>query len=113
MPCKGVTCTMPNIVQDPAATHRIIEIQGSSPKVAAFPIAGGAYSGLKFTSTHSGIAQYLIAGLGAGSYSVSVNGSTLPGSPFSVSDGDNTLYFESAAGNISVIQSQGLPEQPH
>ena len=46
----------------------------------------------------------MIAGLAAGSYAVTLNGSAVSGSPFTVANGDNSLYFESAAGAILVVQ---------
>ena len=57
-----------------------------------------------FTTTHSGTAQYLIAGLAPGTYSVTVGSATVV--PFAtVSAGDNTLYFESTAGSVSITRA--------
>lgn len=60
-----------------------------------------------FTTTHSGTAQYLFGGLTPGTYAVTVGGSAVAGSPFTVGAGDNSLYFESAAGTVSVNGSGG------
>lgn len=56
-----------------------------------------------FTTTHSGVAQYLIGGLTAGSgYDFKVNGVSVAGSPFTVAAGDNSIEFESTAGAVSL-----------
>jgi len=55
-----------------------------------------------FTTTHSGTAQYVFAGLTPNTYTVTVNGSAVTGSPFTVAAGDTTLYFESAAGAVAI-----------
>jgi hypothetical protein len=54
-----------------------------------------------FTTTHSGTAQYLFAGLSAGTYAVTINGVGVAGSPFTVSASDNSIEFESTAGTVS------------
>jgi len=73
----------------------------TTDKVAMFARGGQTYGGLSFTSTHSGIAQYLIAGLTPGTYNVMVSGiPVLLNAP--VNAGDNTLYFESVAGTVVV-----------
>jgi len=54
-----------------------------------------------FTTSHSGTAQYLIAGLAAGTYQVTVGRNPVLGGT-TVSDGDNTLYFESTAGAVVI-----------
>lgn len=60
-----------------------------------------------FTTTHSGTAQYLFAGLTAGVYTVTKGGVAVTGSPFTVVDGDNTIYFDSASGSIVVTAGSG------
>jgi hypothetical protein len=63
-----------------------------------------------FATTHSGTAQYLIAGLAPQAYDVTLGGSpVLTGAV--VSAGDNTLTFESAAGVISILPSARAPMQ--
>jgi hypothetical protein len=52
-----------------------------------------------FTTTHNGTAQYLIGGITAGSgYAITINGTPVTGSPFTVAAGDNSIEFESTAG---------------
>jgi hypothetical protein len=63
-----------------------------------------------FTTTHSGTAQYLIGGLTAGTYTVTVGGAAVTGSPFTVAAGDNSIEFTSAAGVVSV--NGGAPVGP-
>lgn len=97
--------SMPPLVQDSAANFRVVEVQdSSSPKVAAFGMGGGTYTMVSFTTTHAAQAQYLIAGLAPGSYTVSLNGTTLLSNQ-NVLPGDNTLYFESASGTFTISQS--------
>jgi len=74
----------------------------TADKVALFAV-GGIYSAIAgFTTTHAGVAQYLFAGLAPGTYAVTVNNTPVSGSPFTVSSGDTTVYFESTAGTVSV-----------
>ena len=76
--------------------------------VALFARGGVLRSSLtNFTTTHSGTAQYLIAGLKPGSYAVTVGGTPVSGSPFSVtSSRDAAINFESTAG---VVALSGTP----
>jgi hypothetical protein len=85
-------------------SHRGVEIDGSSPKVAVFPIANTTYTSASFTTAHPGTAQYMIAGLAPGTYSVMVNGSTVA-SGLTVAANDDTLYFESTAGAVAANQT--------
>jgi len=56
-----------------------------------------------FTTTHSGTAQYLFVGFAPGSYAVTINGTPITGSPFTVaSANDSTIYFESTAGAVAI-----------
>lgn len=89
------------------ANHRGVEVDGSSPKVALFPRGGSTYTASTFTTAHSGTAQYIVTGLTPGTYNVTVGGSPVV-SGTSVAANDNSLYFESTSGLISV-QLQGGP----
>jgi hypothetical protein len=60
-----------------------------------------------FTTTHSGTAQYLFAGLTPGSYAVTIGGTPVSGSPFTVAANDNSIEFESTAGSVSINGSVG------
>ena len=113
-PCNGTSCTMPAITQPScaAAGGNCTAVQiadSSSPKVAVFARQGVTLTGAAFTSTHSGTAQYLIAGLAPGNYSVSVNGTTVVSS-VTVNANDNTLYFESTAGAVQISSSLTSPQ---
>jgi hypothetical protein len=77
----------------------------TADKVALFARGGVFKTSLAVTTTHAGTAQYLIAGLAAGVYSVTVAGTPAAGSPFTVTDGDNSLYFESPAGAVSISRA--------
>jgi hypothetical protein len=78
----------------------------TADKVALFARRGILRNSLSVTTTYSGTAQYLIAGLAAGTYTVTLDGRPIAGSPFKVADEDNSLYFESAAGAVSISRGQ-------
>ncbi len=114
LPSASASATMPTLTQltvtasgGNAAAVQIADSTG--PKVAVFARQAALLTTTSFTTTHSGTAQYLIAGLQAGSYSVTVNGSAISGSPFTVAANDNSLYFESTAGQIQVTQGGTAP----
>jgi hypothetical protein len=111
-PCNGTSCTMPTLTQPTCsatggncAAVQIAESTG--PKVAVFARQGALLIGVSFTSTHSGTAQYLVAGLDAShTYNVTVGGSpVLTGA--TVNANDNTLYFESTDGAV-VVSASGV-----
>jgi hypothetical protein len=105
-PINGTSGSMPALTQPAAANFRVVQVNdGTSPKVAAFAQGGSTYTSASFSSTHVGTGQYLIAGLTAGIYTVTVNGTAVSGAPFTVNSGDNTLYFESGSGAVSVTQA--------
>lgn len=77
-------------------------------KVVLFSRGGTTHATISgFTTTHTGTAEYLFAGLPAGSYTVTVNGSPVTGSPFTVDATAQSLEFASTAGLVSV---NGLPQ---
>jgi hypothetical protein len=77
--------------------------------VVALARGGATYSSMSgFTTTHSGTAQYLFGGLSAGTYTVTVNGSQVTGSPFTVGSGDGSIEFLSTAGTVSINGSAAL-----
>ena len=74
--------------------------------VAMFARHGTTYGTITdFVTTHTGTAQYLIAGLSPGAYPVTVNGTPVTGSPFTVTGGTtggNALEFEATSGMVHV-----------
>ena len=103
----------------PAATllatdsnHTGVQIAGTAPKVAIFPIGTIAlgdetfnsetYSSVRFSSTHSGAGLYLIAGLKPGKYSVSKDGAAVSGLEAVAVGKDGVLDFASTGGAFSV-----------
>jgi hypothetical protein len=106
-PANTTSPSMPALMQLTAgANWAVVQIaDSSSPKVAAFAKGAATQSFLSFTSTHSGTAQYMIAGLSPGTYSVTQGSTAVSGSPFTVVYGDNTLYFEGTAGNYSIAST--------
>jgi len=98
---------MPTITQgvDTTGNFRLVEVQdATSPKVIAIGRRGGTYAGVRFTTTHAVTAQYLVAGLAPGKYNVWKNGSIFLSNQ-AVSQGDNTLYFESGSGTFRVLST--------
>src|ERR1017187_7349359 len=72
-------------------------------KIALWARHGTLQSAItSFTPSYTGTAQILISGLAAGTYTVTVGGAAVAGSPFTVSAGDNSVYFEAAAGAIQI-----------
>jgi hypothetical protein len=59
-----------------------------------------------FTTTHSAGAQYLIEGLTPGTYAVTIGGTAVTGSPFTVAAADNSLEFW-WAGSGGVVALNG------
>ena len=106
-PCNGTGCTMPTITQPSCTgmggncTTAQIADSGEA-RVAMFARQGALLAGASFTTTHSGTGQYIVAGLAAGTYTVTVGGSAVTGSPFTVPAGDTTLNFTSTAGNVQL-----------
>lgn len=78
-------------------------VQVNNSVVALFARHGATYGSMAgFTTTHTGTAQYLFAGLTPGTYTITINGTAVTGSPFTVSANDNTIPFESTAGVVSI-----------
>jgi hypothetical protein len=107
LPTTTTTAVMPMLTQ-PSCTAiggTCVALQvadSTTPKVISFTRGAALVSVISFTTTHTGTGQYLITGLAAGNYSVSVGGSTVV-SNIVVSTNDNTLYFESTSGVVSIM----------
>lgn len=105
-PSTNTADTMPAITQPACtgvgATCAVVQVADSvSPKVAVFARAGGLLTSASFTSTHSGTAQYVVAGMAPGVYSVTVNGTpVLAGA--TVAANDNTLPFSATSGAVQI-----------
>jgi hypothetical protein len=97
---------------NPSSTWTGAQVCGAiSCAVGMFGIGNATQTTIPhFTTTHAGTAQYLVAGLTPGPYSVKVNGSAVSGSPFTVPANDTSLMFESTAGTVSV--SAGASPSP-
>jgi hypothetical protein len=77
------------------------QVQGDAPKVACFPRNGAEPRSLMFSARHSGNAQMLVAGLPAGVYTVSRDGS--PVGTFTVHANEGAVHFEGQAGTYTVV----------
>jgi hypothetical protein len=99
----GGGVAMPTIATQTVSAHRIIEIRdAANPFVAAFTRGGAAAGSLAFTSSHAGSAKYIISGLNAGTYNVTVGGTPVAGSPFTAAANARGISFDSTAGNINI-----------
>jgi hypothetical protein len=106
LPTTNLSATMPAITQPTCSgiggSCAVVQIaDATTPKVAVVARSGVTLTQASFTSTHSGTAQYVVAGLAPGIYNVTVGGSTVV-SGATVNANDNTLYFESTAGSVTV-----------
>ena len=105
---SNTSSVMPNLTQ-PVCTSiggnaTAVEIHDNIPKVAIFARQGVLLNQISLTTTHVGIAQYLATGLEPGTYNVTVNGNPVLTGTVIKSD-DNSLYFETASGNIVITQT--------
>jgi hypothetical protein len=106
-PCNGKSCAMPPITQPNCTgtggncTAVQVADKGSA-KVAVFARQGALLAGAGFTTTHSGTAQYVLAGFKPGTYQVTVNGVAVPGNGLVVSANDNSMEFESGSGTVNI-----------
>lgn len=106
-PVAGTSNTMPaTSVLSADVNHMAMQVAGSSPKVAIFPVDGGLYNSTSVVSTFSGTGQYLVTGLTPNAYTATINGTNVVSAD--VNANDNTLYFEGGSGSV-VISSGGPP----
>jgi hypothetical protein len=102
-PSASTSDTMPTVgLISSDARYRVVQIDGTDPKVAAFPKAGASGTSVAFTSTHFGTAQVLVTGLAPGSYLFKRNGATVCSQAV---DTNGALYCESASGSITVVEA--------
>ena len=96
--------TLATTALNPDANWTGSQVCGATSCAVFVGALGGTAHGTMtgFTTTHSGTAQYLFGGLTAGTYTVTVNSAAVTGSPFTVGANDNSIYFESTAGTVSV-----------
>jgi hypothetical protein len=81
----------------------------NSTAVVMFARNGITYSSISnFTAAFTGTGGWLFDGLTPGVYNVTVGGSPVSGSPFTVGVGDNSIYFSTVNGG-AVTLSQGTP----
>jgi hypothetical protein len=73
-----------------------------APKVAVFARRGQLLSSVTLVTNHPGTAQYVVAGLAPGTYSVTL-GTRPVLTGVTVAANDNTLSFQSASGLIGVV----------
>jgi hypothetical protein len=97
---------LPTIVSPTVVgAHRIVEVQGASPWVVAFTKEGASATSLSFSTTFSGTGRYGVTGLAAGNWTATVGGTSVSGSPFTVTDAERTITFDAASGAVVLTQS--------
>lgn len=105
-PSVNVSDTMPVLSQPTVSNFDTVVIQdtGGSAKVVSFAKAGALQASWSGTTSFSGTAQYLIAGLTPGTYTMAVNGTPIC-TGVTVATNDNTFYCEAGAGTVVVNTS--------
>lgn len=78
----------------------------TADKAVLFARKGKLLENAVFDTQGADSLQYLLAGLAPGLYQVTLNGSVIAGSPFTVAPNDNSLYFYGAAGRVEVSRVQ-------
>jgi hypothetical protein len=105
--CSSLTCALTATALNPDSNWTGAQ---TTDKVVLFARHGLTYSTIAgFTTTHTGTAQYLFAGFIPGTYAITINGTPVTGSPFTVSANDNTIPFESTSGVVSINGSVAGP----
>jgi len=99
MPVMGTNNSIPTITDISNPSFAGVQIGGTSPKIALFPRNGQMYASANFVATHAGTAQIEVAGLRAGTYTVSRDNA--PISTVTVG-ADSVLYLEGPSGSYSV-----------
>ena len=100
---------MPNLTQlgSLSSGWRGLQIEDAQPRVAVFRQGSTLGAGLSFTSTHAGTGQYVVAGLGATTYSVRRNSTEITRCTVTLSD--TTCPFDGASGNYQLVALGGNP----
>jgi hypothetical protein len=76
----------------------------NSTGVALFALGGTMHSSITGFSVSSSLpVDWMVEGLSAGAYSVTVGGVAVSGSPFTVIDGDNSIEFSTSGGGTFAI----------
>jgi hypothetical protein len=104
-PSIDTSATLPAILQPTVTTTggsaTAVEIQDTLfPKVAVCARKGFLLSQLSLNTSHAGTAQYVVAGLAPGTYTITAPAASLSSCVAVI--GANTCYFEAKAGAIQV-----------
>lgn len=99
----------PAVATSTAGSHRVIEVAAPYAAVMALTAGGATATSLTFTTAHSGSAPYVVAGLDAGTYNVTRNGTAVSGSPFTVTSSEGSLAFSTASGTIAIASTTAPP----
>lgn len=87
------------------ATHHAVQVDSTPCFVGAIPRTGSSATSLTYTTTHSGTCPQTVAGLSAGNYDVTRNGSAV-GTYTAV---DGVIEFSAASGDIAISESAAPP----
>lgn len=107
MPVLSTSASLPTINQLSATATggnaTVLEIQASTtPQVVSFGRKGALLSVEGFTTGFTGTALYILSGLTAGSHAITVGGTPVSGSPFTVVAGDSTVRFTAGPGAVVI-----------
>lgn len=105
METSNGTGSIPAVATSTAGSHRIMEIASATPTVVALTAGGTTSTSVSFATTHASTGNYLVAGLPSGTFTATRNGSAVSGSPFTVVDGENSIFFTSASGTIAIAST--------
>ena len=96
--------TLTTLDLNPDSNWTGVQAQGAVSAAVYLGARGGVTHSTvtNFTTTHSGTGQYIIQGLTPGTYTITMNSTPVSGSPFTVGTNDNTAYFESTSGTVSI-----------
>lgn len=100
---NGLNDTTFNTVSlNPDANWTGVQLTGAkSTGVVLFAVGGELQTSMtSFMTSFSGTGDWLIMGLSPGTYSITIAGVPVSGSPFTVGPGDGSVYFSSGAGTV-------------
>ncbi|MDW8130617.1 MAG: hypothetical protein RMI94_08710 [Bryobacterales bacterium] len=113
----GTSDTMPRVEILAEVDRDSYGVEVADPKepiAILFPRNGADRSSCAFRTRFSGPGQIIVIGLAPGNYRVYHEGNEVAGSPFTVAEGDGTLYIEAQGGSylLSAVPPAALSVEP-
>jgi hypothetical protein len=100
---SGHSTFQPSAIPADPGWHAV-EVKDANPVCWVHGLGGTQRKAVKFTTTYGGAGRCLIDGLKPGTYTLKRNGSELL-SGIVVAGGDNSIYYESGAGQMELVQN--------